>query len=349
VFGEGELTLAELLPRLAAAGPHRLHDVAGIAFQDESGLVVETPPRPKLADLDALPLPDRGAIDIERYLTTWRTHHGTGSLNLITARGCPYRCRWCSHAVFGYHHSRRSPENVADEVAHLRERYAPDMLWFADDVFSISPRWLAAYTELAIRRGLVLPFECITRADRVTPAVAEDLRRLGCFRVWIGSESGSQRILDAMERGVTVTEVQAATALLRATGIQVGMFLMWGYEGEDASDIDATIEHVKRANPDVFLTTVAYPIKGTPYFDAVADRLVEPADWAAATDRDYQVRGRHSKRYYAFATRRLQHEVALHRLRSAPAAPLLPVLRATAGAWQARLGMRIAAGEVDVT
>lgn len=348
VFGEGELTLAELLPRLAAAGPHRLHEVAGIAFRDEAGLVVETLPRAKLVDLDALPLPDRGAIDIERYLATWRHHHGTGSLNLITARGCPYRCRWCSHAVFGYHHARRSPQNVADEVAQLRERYAPDMLWFADDVFTISPRWLAAYAEEATRRALVLPFECITRADRVTPAVVEDLRRLGCFRVWLGSESGSQRILDAMERGVTVAQVQTATALLQAAGIQVGMFLMWGYEGEEESDIEATIAQVKRANPDVFLTTVAYPIKGTPYFDAVADRVVAPADWATATDRDYQVRGRHSKRYYAFATRRLQHEVALHRLRMAPEAPLLPRLKAATGAWQARLGMRLSAGEVEL-
>ena len=184
-------------------------------------------------------------------------------------------------------------------------------------------------------------------SSTVTPAVAADLKALGCFRVWIGSESGSQRILDAMERGVTVDEVRAATAMLKAAGMQVGMFLMWGYEGEDESDIALTIEHVKRTDPDVFLTTVAYPIRGTPYFDAVADRLAVPEDWAGATDRDYRVRGRHSKRYYGFVSRRLRYEVALDRWRRGPARPVGPLLRSAVGVAQARLGMRLSAGEVE--
>ena len=170
--------------------------------------------------------------------------------------------------------------DVAAEVAWLLERYAPERLWFADDVFTISPRWLAAYRRLAVGGRLVRPFECITRADRVTAAVAEDLAALGCWRVWLGSESGSQRILDAMERGVTVAQVQEATRLLQAAGIQVGMFLMWGYDGETEADIAATIQHVKDTGPDVFLTTVAYPIRGTPYFDAVAPAVVAPDPFA---------------------------------------------------------------------
>jgi len=251
--------------------------------------------------------------------------------------------------VFGYGHARRPPADVAAEVAWIRERYAPELLWYADDVFSINYRWLRDFAGEMRRRGPAIPFECITRADRVTDEVVEHLRSLGCFRVWLGSESGSQRVLDAMERGVTTAQVQAATRRFQAAGIQVGMFLMWGYEGETAEDIEATIEHVKRANPDVFFTTVAYPIKGTPYFDEVEGRIAPTRAWEAASDRDYAIRGRHSKRYYSFATRRLRHAVALHRLREAglSARTALPMLREGIGEAQGRLGMRWTRSELE--
>lgn len=347
VFGEGELTTAELLPALAAAGPHRLHDVAGIAFVDEDGAVVRTEARPKLRDLDTLPWPDREAIDTAAYVECWRTHHGAGSLNLITARGCPYRCRWCSHAVFGYHHARRSPADVAAEVSYILERWSPDQLWYADDVFSISPRWLSAYADIMSDRGLHVPFECITRADRVDDGVVDAMRRLGCFRVWIGSESGSQRVLDAMERGVTVEQVRAATRAFQAAGIEVGMFLMWGYPGERLEDIEATIEHVKRTAPDVFLTTVAYPMKGTPYFEDVESSIRVPETWAASTDRDHAVAGRHSRRYYAHASKRLRHEVALEAVRRDRPGAVFAQARAAIGALGARVGMALRAHEVE--
>lgn len=341
VFGEGEETLAELLPAMASGRPEQLHGVAGIAYLDDNGQVVHGPPRPNLRELDRLPWPDRSAIDLAPYRATWRQHHGAAALNLITARGCPYRCRWCSHAVFGYHHARRSPADVVAEVAHLRDCYQPDLLWFSDDVFTMSHRWLGQYLALARQRDLLLPFECITRADRVTPEVARQLAELGCFRVWLGSESGSQRVLDAMERGVTVAQVRESTRQLQAAGIAVGMFLMWGYEGEEADDIEATIEHVKRTNPDVFLTTVAYPIRGTPYFEEVADRVRPTRPWSMGSDRDAVVHGRHSRRFYSFATRRLRSEVALHRLRGESRPPLMPLLRAVAGTGAARMGMRL--------
>ena len=164
------------------------------------------------------------------------------------------------------------------------------------------------------RRRLSLPFECITRADRVNEKVADVLAELQCFRVWIGSESGSQRILDAMDRGVTVDEVRAAVRLCQERGIQVGLFLMWGYAGEELPDIEATVEHVKRSNPDVFLTTVAYPIKGTDYFKDVAPDVVASDNWENSSDRDFRIRGRHSRRYYQFADQLLKNEVALDRL-----------------------------------
>jgi radical SAM superfamily enzyme YgiQ (UPF0313 family) len=203
VVGEGEETLAELLPALRDDGPHRLGAVAGVVFHDEDGRVVRNPGRPQISDLDSLPWPDREAIDIGRYVDVWRTHHGMGSVNLITARGCPYKCNWCSHATFGHSHRRRDPVDCADELQYIVERYAPEQVWYADDVFSISHKWLFDYAAELRRRNLRIPFETISRADRMQkPEVLTTLAEMGCYRIWIGSESGSQRILDAMQRGV---------------------------------------------------------------------------------------------------------------------------------------------------
>jgi radical SAM superfamily enzyme YgiQ (UPF0313 family) len=169
------------------------------------------------------------------------------------------------------------------------------------------------------RRGIRIPFECITRADRVDSRIADVLAELGCSRVWIGSESGSQRILDAMHRGVRVAQVREAVRLCRERGIQTGMFLMWGYEGEDLSDIEATVEHVKASLPDIFLTTVSYPIRGTPYYQEVESKIDSPRPWRSTTDRDLKIRGRHSRRFFQFADQLLKNEVALHRLVSSAA------------------------------
>jgi radical SAM superfamily enzyme YgiQ (UPF0313 family) len=199
---------------------------------------------------------------------------------------------------------------VVDEVAWIAQRYQPDMLWLADDVFTIHHGWILEYATEMKRRGLKLPFECITRADRLNPLIAETLAGLGCFRVWIGSESGSQRILDAMQRGVKVEQVRDAVSLCKQHGIQTGMFLMWGYEGEEIADIEATVDHVKQCRPDIFFTTVSYPIKGTPYYDKIASRLVSIRPWETSTDREIRIRGRHSDQFYRHADELLKSEMA---------------------------------------
>ena len=313
VLGEGELTMEELLPALRSGSDAVLGRVAGIAFLDESGRVRQTSARAQISDLDAQPWPARDAVDVRRYIETWRGAHGKGSLSFITARGCPYHCRWCSHQVFGKTHRRRNPVAVVDEVDWLLDTYEPDMMWIADDVFTIHHGWLRAYAAEMQRRHLRIPFECISRADRLNAEAADLLAELGCLRLWIGSESGSQRILDAMERGVTVEQVQTAVALCKSRGIQSGMFLMWGYEGEELKDVEETIEHVKNSDPDIFFTTVAYPIKGTPYYQRVANSLVQLKPWSLSSDRELQLLGRHSHEFYSYADRLLQTEVQLAR------------------------------------
>jgi anaerobic magnesium-protoporphyrin IX monomethyl ester cyclase len=331
VAGEGE----EAVESLCATGFERSawQSVPGILFRGGDGAVVHTGPAHLIRDLDGQPWPDRERVDIPRYLQTWRQHHGKGSISVITARGCPYHCNWCSHSVYGHTHRRRSPVPVVNEIEWLLDRYHPEMLWMADDVFTIHHGWVGEYAAEMKRRGMRIPFECITRADRLNESVTSMLAELGCMRVWIGSESGSQRILDAMQRGVTVDQVRRAVALCKANAIETGMFLMWGYEGEEVDDVEATIDHVKRCRPDVFFTTVSYPIQGTPYFEKVATRLVNVRPWRESTDREYRVAGRHSRRFYQYADELLRNEMADQ--------------RDTVKIDAARAGLRMAIAEVE--
>ncbi len=310
-FGEGEHTLDELLVAFERGGA--LESIDGIAFRDADGNVRRTHARAQIPDIDAQPWPAREAIDLSLYMRRWREFHGQASLGLITARGCPYRCNWCSRNVFGNTHRRRSPASMADELEFLMTRYAPEIVWYADDVFTINRGWILAYAAELKRRNLRAPFETISRADRMDEEVADALAEMGCFRLWVGCESGSQRVLDAMERGVTLEQVERAVSLCRSRGIISGMFLMWGYGAEDLEDIQATIDHVKRSGPDVFFTTVAYPIKGTGFYDQIGDRVVNDKAWANTSDRENRIRGRHSRRFYKFADQALRAEVELHR------------------------------------
>ena len=173
---------------------------------------------------------------------------------------------------------------------------------------------MRSYANEMRRRSLRIPFECISRADRLNAEMLDLLAELGCFRIWIGSESGSQRILDAMDRGVKIEQVQNAVRMSRERGIQSGMFLMWGYEGEELEDIEATVKHVSTSRPDIFFTTVSYPIKGTPYYKRIADRLVQLEPWAKTSDRELTIKGRHTKRFYAYADKLLRDEVARARM-----------------------------------
>jgi radical SAM superfamily enzyme YgiQ (UPF0313 family) len=346
-IGEGEQTLEELVPHLVQYGARNMASVQGIAYRGDDGEIVRTEPRPMIPDLDAQPFPDRAAIDQHEYVNIWRKHHGMGSVSLITARGCPFTCTWCSHSVFGYSHRRRSPHNVVNEVEEIVAKYAPDLLWYADDVFTINHKWLFEYSAELERRGLHRPFETISREDRLNEEVVQTLARMGCYRLWIGAESGSQRVLDAMKRRTNAERVRSLVHLLQKYGIEVGMFIMLGYDGEERSDLEATVEHLKLAGPDTFLTTVAYPIKGTPYYASVADKVISRRAWEQGSDRDYTVAGRQSPQYYQFATRWMVSEVALHRQRRA-ASPSYPrMAKNFLNAKLGRMGMLLTERQVE--
>ena len=237
--------------------------------------------------------------------------------------------------------------NVVDEVEHIVATYRPDLLWYADDVFTINHKWLYEYAAELERRNLHLPFETISREDRLNEEVVQTLARMGCYRLWIGAESGSQKVLDLMKRRTNAERVRSMVHLLQKYGIEVGMFIMLGYEGEERSDLEETVEHLKIAGPNTFLTTVAYPIKGTPYYASVADRVMSRRTWELGSDRDYSVVGPHSPRYYDFATRWMVSEVALHRQRHSEQRSYRRMARNFVSAKVGRLGMLLTEREVE--
>ena len=218
IVGEAEITPGELIGLLEAGAPGSdVAGVPGLVFR-ERGMLRRTGPRSLLKDLDQLPLAAWDLVDIERYRAFWRERHGTFALNVATTRGCPYRCNWCAKPVYGNTYHTRSPEKVIEEIRLLRARYAPDRLWFCDDIFGLKARWLMPFSEMMDAEGLALPFLCQTRADLMTDENVAALRRAGCAEVWMGVESGSQAVLDAMDKGLTLDEVRAAVPRLGPPG-----------------------------------------------------------------------------------------------------------------------------------
>ncbi len=314
VEGEGEVTMKELCEELSMPEAD-LSKINGIIFKNESGITIKNPAREKVKDINELPMPDRESINLNLYLDTWKNAHGYSSVSMNTMRGCPYTCRWCSHSVYGVSYRRRSPEKTVEEIKYVTERYNPDMFWFVDDVFTVSHRWLNHVHKLLKEQNITIKFECISRSDRLDEEVLRTLKDMGCFRLWIGAESGSQKVLDLMDRRVDAVKTREIIKLTRSYGIEAGTFIMLGYPGEKKEDIYETVNHLKDSNPDIFLTTVAYPIKGTPFYHEVEQRILTDLPWEKRTDRDLDFSGRHSKKFYRHANRYLVNEVNYHKMK----------------------------------
>jgi radical SAM superfamily enzyme YgiQ (UPF0313 family) len=312
VIGEGEETTLELINNLEMKNGYDLNSIKGIGFKDENGKIIFNQERSLIADIDTLPIPNRNGIDFSKYQQAWKKHHGIDAISVSTMRGCPYTCRWCSRAVYGLTYRRRSPHKVVEELLHIKEQYNPDSIWFVDDVFTISHKWLSAFVEELKKNSLKIKYECITRADRMNKDVIKTMKDSGCFRVWIGAESGSQRIIEAMDRRVKVEQVREMIKLSRKHGLQAGTFIMLGYPGETERDIEETINHLKLSDPDHFTITIAYPIKGTEFFQEIETNQVNAFNWEKQTDRNRDFKRTYPRRYYDFAVRRVVNEVKFH-------------------------------------
>jgi radical SAM superfamily enzyme YgiQ (UPF0313 family) len=308
VFGEGEDTMLELVKAFSSSITPDLDNIPGIAFKN-NGEVVVMPDRVLIRDIDQLPFPNRGKIDLQLYFDVWKNKHGFSMVNVNTMRGCPYSCKWCSRAVYGASYRRRSAKLVVDEIEWLQLNYSFDMIWFVDDVFTINHKWLHEFAEEIEKRKIVVSYEIITRSDRVNDEVLQLLKQSGCFRVWIGAESGSQKIIDAMDRRVKVGQVRETIKMVKQYKMEAGTFIMLGYPGEDESDIKETLHHLKYSNPDLYTITVAYPIKGTPLYTEVENIFVEELPWETSTDRDIDFKRRYKRSYYTQAIKWINNEM----------------------------------------
>ncbi len=318
LLGEGENTLLELIGGLSVAVD--LSGINGLAWLD-NGVLAKTASRAVMKDLDALPLPAWDLVDMDVYRETWKRHAGYFSLNMSTTRGCPFKCNWCAKPIYGNRYHARSPQRVASEIKWLKDRYAIDHIWFCDDIFGLKPGWVAEFAEETERLGSKIPFKIQTRADLL---LQEDytraLAKAGCQSSWMGAESGSQRILDAMDKGTTVEQIGQATRLLRKYGIRPSFFIQFGYPGETKEDIRKTIRLINELLPDEIGISVSYPLPGTVFYERVKADLREKTNWTDSDEMSILFRNTYAPPFYKqlhrYVHRSYRLHLALYQLRS---------------------------------
>jgi len=316
LLGEGLSALRTFAHRLHAQTDGDLtmlvRDLPGVIYVDAHG-------KPQLSNVRALPeqsgpmLPAWDLIDVERYRSTWLRAHGFFSLNMAASRGCSFRCNWCAKPIWGNRYLQRAPTEVAREMAYLKRTLRPDHIWFADDIFGFRVDWIEAFADSMDALDGALPFTIQTRADLVSDAAARALRRAHCQEVWLGAESGSQRILDAMNKGTTVEQVLAAREHLGGQGIRVGFFIQLGYLGETLEDLLATRELIETARPDDIGVSVSYPLPGTKFHELVKEQLQRKTHWDESNDLAMMFEGTYRTEFYREFRNLLHEQVDLDR------------------------------------
>jgi anaerobic magnesium-protoporphyrin IX monomethyl ester cyclase len=282
IRGEAELSLLEVVN--AVKEDKTIEKIEGIAFASE-GKVRVTEKRKVLRDLDSLPLPAWDLLNFEPYRKTWMAKHGYFSINLVSTRGCPYKCNWCAKPIYGNRYNSHSPANIIAQLKKLKEIAAFDHIWFADDIFGLKPGWLKEFAALKQKENLKFSYKIQSRADLlVEEDIVEQLAVSGCETVWMGAESGSQKILDAMDKGTRVEQIYKATQLLKQYKIRAGFFLQFGYPGETVEDIQLTLKMVNDLLPGDIGISVSYPLPGTPFYEKVKMELKAKSNWSDSDD-----------------------------------------------------------------
>jgi anaerobic magnesium-protoporphyrin IX monomethyl ester cyclase len=311
VLGEGEETLKELLEAIDDGVEE--HAIFGIAYREQKK-VIANPSRPVLRNLDELPLPAWDLVDIKPYQKIWKRHHGYFSLNIATTRGCPYKCNWCAKPIYGNRYNSRSPEHVVNEIEYLLGEFQPDHFWMSDDIFGLKPNWVNRFRALITEKRLHFKYKIQSRVDLLLEESTIDaLADSGAETVWVGAESGSQKILDAMEKGTTIEQIEKATARLKARGVKVGYFLQFGYLGETKSDIDSTLRMVLKNMPDEIGISVSYPLPRTSFYEKIKEQLTEKQNWKDSDDLAMMYRATYSPAFYKLLHRYVHSRYRIQR------------------------------------
>jgi radical SAM superfamily enzyme YgiQ (UPF0313 family) len=299
LLGEAELTLLEAAKHLLEGDEAALNQTPGLAYlHKDTRELMRTAHRTLMRNLDSLPFPSRDLIDTNQYRDAWKAAHGYFSLNIVASRGCPYRCNWCAKPIYGDSFSVRSAASVAEEMRQLKYDFGAEHLWFADDIFGLQPKWVRELAVEVQRLDAAVPFKMQSRVDLMTADNVRSLRRAGCTEVWMGAESGSQRILDAMDKGTRVDQIAKARENLRHEGIRACYFLQFGYPGETWLDIQNTIRLVRDTRPDEIGVSVSYPLPGTKFFDRVQAQLGEKTNWSDSGDLAMMFQGAYTNEFY---------------------------------------------------
>ena len=316
ILGEAEATASELFDVWRSDPSASVAGIAGLALPNGSGQsngapVQRTAARPVIEDLDSLPLPAWDLLEVHRYREAWTTAHGRFSWSMLTSRGCPYGCNWCAKPLFGRRYTQRSPADVADEMRHLRDTVAPDHIWFCDDIFGLTPAWIETFAEEVARRNAATPFMMQSRVNLMRPRVVKALTKAGAEEVWLGVESGSQKILDRMEKGTTIDEVREATRTLKEHGVRTCWFIQLGYLGEEWDDILLTRDLILAERPDDIGVSVSYPLPGTKFYEMVGKQLSRKTNWIDSDDLAMIFEGTYTTDFYRSVRSLLHDEVRL--------------------------------------
>jgi anaerobic magnesium-protoporphyrin IX monomethyl ester cyclase len=310
LIGEGLSTLLEVLPRLDSLPgiptDELVRGLSGVASLSGAKLLTTSGGRGMALAHDA-GLAAWDLVDMERYRAVWMKAHGYFSLNMAASRGCSFRCTWCSKPIWGNQYLQRNPLEVAAEMAHLKRAFNPDHIWFADDIFGFRVDWVTQFAAASRASDALIPFTIQTRADLITERMAAALRDAGCAEAWLGAESGSQKVLDAMNKGTTIAEILTARERLKAVGIRVGFFIQLGYLDEKVEDILATRDLLAAARPDEIGVSVSYPLPGTKFYELVKAQLRAKTHWQESNDLDMMFQGTYTSDFYR-AVRNLLHD-----------------------------------------
>ena len=311
IGGEVEETLTELLTALESE--KSVNEIRGLIFK-EGNEVKCNPSRPVLADLDKLPMPAWDLVEIEAYRSIWKKYHGYFSLNLASTRGCPYKCNWCAKPIYGNRYHSRSPEHVIREVEYLLKNFRPDHFWMCDDIFGLKPGWVKKFNHLIQERKLKFRYKIQSRVDLLLQEnTIESLAQSGADTVWVGAESGSQKILDAMDKGTKVEQIKQATHLLKRHHIKPAFFLQFGYLGETQEDITATLNMVLELMPNEIGISVSYPLPGTKFYEKVKESLKDKKNWTDSDDLAMMFSNTYGPEYYRILHRYVHNRYRIQR------------------------------------
>jgi len=312
VIGEGEETIKELVSNIING--EDISNIKGIAFKKD-GKIIYTQPRPFIRDLDSLGAPDRSLIDEYEYKKVWLEDHGFAMSTVITSRGCPYACNFCSNPIapFGRRYTYRSAKNVAEELEELVRKYGFDRIWFADDVFTINRERTIALCKEILNRNLEFKWSCLTRADRVDEELLKLMKMSGCEEIFYGLESGAQEILDMMNRNMKVETMRKGLLMTKRVGIRIHTFVLVGYPGERYETLIKTLNFMKEIMPDEFSFTIAYPLPGTKLYDLVDFKEDPEYEWESPNENKLLFKSDIPQSVLRFFIKKTRLEIALRR------------------------------------